>query len=106
MQSHVMPGLPTHLVRELNVGTVCISLCVLTRVRMRRDFFNRLVEKYLEQLIDSVRVLQTHCRYVKANHFKHYCATACAGTCQARMRCTAALDEWEHQIWRNRFVYS
>ena len=28
------------------------------------------------------------------------------GTCQAHMRCTAAIDESVHQVWRNRFVYS
>ena len=73
---------------------------------MRRDFLNRLIEKYFEQLIDSVRDLRPHCRNVKANDFKHYCAAACTGICQAHMRCTAALDELVHQIWRNRFVYS
>ena len=77
-----------------------------TRVRMRRDFLNRLIEKYFEQLIDSVQVLQPHCRIFKSNNSKHYCAAAWAGTCQAHMRCTAALDELVHQIWRNRFVYS
>ena len=69
----------------------------LTRVRMRRDFLNQLIEKYFEQLIDSGRVLRPHCRNFKANDFTH---------CQAHMRCTAALDESVHQIWRNRFVYS
>ena len=59
----------------------------LTRVRMRRDLLNRLIEKYLEQLIDSVRVLQPHCRNVKTKHFKHYCAAACAGTI-ARHTCS------------------
>ena len=72
---------------------------------MRRDFLNRLIEKYFEQLIDSVRVLRPHCRYSKANDFTHYCGAACAGTCLTHMRCTAALDESVHQIWRNRFVY-
>ena len=70
----------------------------IVRVRMHRDFLNRLIEKYFEQLIDSVRVLRPHCRNVKENDFKHYCAAACTGTCQA-------LDESVHQIWRNRFVY-
>ena len=64
---------------------------------MRRDFLYRLNEKYFEQLIDWVRVLRPHCRNFKANDFKHYCAAACAGTCQAHMRCTAAIDEWVHQ---------
>ena len=73
---------------------------------MRRDFLNQLIEKKFEQLIDSVRVLQPHCRNFKANDFKHYCAAACAGTCQAHMRCAAAIDESVHQTWRNRFVYS
>ena len=41
---------------------------------MRRDFLYRLIEKYFKQLIDSVRVLQPHCRNVKANDFKHCCA--------------------------------
>ena len=73
---------------------------------MRRDFLNRLIEKKFEQLSDWVRVLRPHCRNFKANDFTHYCAAACAGTCQAHMQCTAALDESVHQIWRNRFVYS
>ena len=76
----------------------------ITRVRMRRDFFNQLIEKYFEQLIGSVRVLQPHCCNFKANDFEHYCAAACAGTCQALMGCTAALDEWVHQTWRNLFA--
>ena len=77
-----------------------------SRVRMGRDFLNQLIEKYFEQLIDSVRVKRPHCRYFKAKNFTHYCAAACAGTCQTHMRCTAALDESLRQIWRNRFVYS
>ena len=71
-------------------------------VRMRRDFLYRL----FEQLINSVRVLRPHCRNFEANDFKYYCAAACAGTCQAHMLCTAAIDESLHQIWHNRFVYS
>ena len=55
-------------------------------VRMQRDFLNQLIEKYFEQLIDTVRVLRPHWRNFKANNFKHYCA----GTCQAHMQCTAA----------------
>ena len=74
-----------------------------TRVRMQREFLNRLIEKYFEQLIGSVQVLWPHCRNFKANDFKHYCAAASAGTYQAHMRWT---DELVHQIWRNRFVYS
>ena len=57
-----------------------------TRVRTRRDFLNRLIEKYFKQLIDSVRVLRPHCRNVKANDFKHYSAAACTGT-YARHTC-------------------
>ena len=79
-----------------------VEIVMSIRVRMRRDFLNRLIEKYFEQLIDSVRVLLPHWRNFKANDFKHYCAAAC----QAHMQCTAALDESVHQIWRNRFVYS
>ena len=78
----------------------------MARVRMRRDFLYRLVEKYLKQLIDSVPVLRSLCRNFKENYFKHYCAAACAGTYHAHMRCTAAFAESVHQIWRNRFVYS
>ena len=70
---------------------------------MRRDFLHRLIEKYLEHLIDSVQVLRPHCRNFKANDFRHYCAAACPGTCQAHMRCTAAIVESVHEIWRNRF---
>ena len=77
-----------------------------TRVWMRRGFLYRLIEKYFEQLIDSIRVLRPHCCNFKTNDFRHYCAAACAGTCQAHMRCTMAIDESVHQIWRNRFVYS
>ena len=73
---------------------------------MRRDFLYLLIEKYFKQLIDWGRVLGPDCRNFKANDFKHYCAATCAGICQARMRCTAAIDESVHQIWRNRFVYS
>ena len=73
------------------------------RVRMGRDFLNRLIEKYFEQLIDSVRVLRPHCCNFKANNFTHYCAAACAGTCEAHMRCSTAIDESVHQMWRNRF---
>ena len=73
---------------------------------MRRDILYRLIEKYFEQLIDLVRVLRPHCGSFKANDFKHYCAVACAATCQAHMWCTAPIDESVHQIWRNRFVYS
>ena len=73
---------------------------------MRRDLSNRLNENYIEQLIDSVRVLRPHCLNFKANDFEQYCVVACAGTCQAQMRFTAAIDESVHQIWRNRFVYS
>ena len=73
---------------------------------MRRDFLNRLIKKYFKQFIDSFRVLRPHCRTFRADDFKHYCAVACAGTCQAHMRCTAVIDESVHQIWRNRFVYS
>ena len=62
--------------------------------------------KYFEQLINSVRVLRPYWQIFKANEFKHYCAAACAGTCQAHMRCTAAIDELVHQICCNRFVYS
>ena len=69
---------------------------------MRRDFLNRLIEKYFEQLIDSVRVLRPYCRNFKANDFKHYCAAACAGTCQAHMQCTVTIDESLHQIGRNK----
>ena len=72
-------------------------LIITPRVRMRRDLLNRLIEKYFEQLIDSVRVLRPHCRNVKANNFKHNCAAACTGTCQAHVSCTAALDESVHQ---------
>ena len=60
---------------------------------MGRDFLYRLIEKYFEKLIDSVRVLRPHCRNFKANDFKHYCALAWAGTCQANMRCTTVIDE-------------
>ena len=60
---------------------------------MRRDFLYRLIEKYFEQLIESVRVLRPHCRNFKANDSKHYCAAACADISQAHMRCTAAIDE-------------
>ena len=81
------------------------SVRVNTRVRMRRDFGYRLIEKYFDQLIDSVRVLRPHCRNSKANDFQCYCAAACAGTCQAHMRCTAAIGESVKQIWHNIFVY-
>ena len=79
---------------------------VFIRVRMGRDFKYRLIEKYFEQLIDSVCFLQPHCRNFEANNFKHYCAAACTSTCQAHMQCTAAIDESVHQIWRIRFVYA
>ena len=72
---------------------------------MRRDFLNRLIKKHFKQLIDSVRALRPHCHNFKVNDFKHYCAAVCAGTFQAHMWCTAAIDESMHQIWRNRFVY-
>ena len=83
------------------IGPRLLHLTMVTRVRMRRDFLNRLIEKYFEQLIDSVRVLRPHCRNFKANNFKHYCAAACARICQAHMQCTAAIDESVDQIWRN-----
>ena len=83
-----------------------IIIIIIIRIQVRRDFLYRLIEKYFEQLIDSVWVLWPHCRNFKANDFKHHCATACASTCQAHMRCTSAIDESVHQIWRNRFVYS
>ena len=70
-----------------------------SRVRMPRDFWYRLIEKYFEQLIDSVRVLRrTILNIIVLRH-----APAHAN---AHMRCTAAIDESVHQIWRNRFVYS
>ena len=77
----------------------------IDRVRMRRYFWYRLIEKYFEQLIDSVRVLRPHCCNSKANDFQRYCAAACAGICQAHMRCTVAIGESVNQIWRNIFVY-
>ena len=69
---------------------------------MRRDFLNQLIEKYFEQLIDSVEfyshidviLRQTVLNIVVPRH------------APAHMRCTAALDESVHQIWRNRIVYS
>ena len=69
---------------------------------MGRDFLNQLIEKYFEQLIDSVRVKWPHCRYFKAKNFTHAPAHA-RHTCGVH---TAALDESLRQIWRNRFVYS
>ena len=60
-----------------------LKIGVDTRVRMRRDFLYRLIEKYFEQLIDSVLVIQPHCCNFKANDFEHYCA---------------AIDESVHQI--------
>ena len=92
--------------KTLDKGKHHKNIYILTRVRMRRDILNQLIEKYFEQLIDSVRVLRPYCRNVKTNDFKHYCAAACTCTCQAHVRCTAALDESVHQIWRIRFVYS
>ena len=29
MWSCILPGLPTHLLQELNVGTVCMYVCIL-----------------------------------------------------------------------------
>ena len=79
---------------------------MLIRVRMRRDFLYRLIEKYFEQLIDSVWVLRPHWRNFKANDFKHYCAAACARhTCglpqQLMNRCTkyGAIDLFTLECW-------
>ena len=58
-------------------------------VWMRRDFLYQLIEKYFEQLIDSLPNF-------KANGLRHFCAAACPGTCQAHMQCTAAIDESVH----------
>ena len=46
-------GMPSH-------HDVILFHILPIRVRMRRDFLNRLIEKYFEQLIDSVRVLRPH----------------------------------------------
>ena len=66
--------------------SVLLNHKVRLRVLMGRDFWYRLIEKYFEQLIASVRVLRPHCCNSKANDFEHYCAAACAGTCQTQMR--------------------
>ena len=86
------------------LGPYAVAIAVIVMVRMRRDFLYQLIENYFEQLINSVRGLRPHCRNFKANDFKHYGAAARAGTCQAHMRCRAAIDKSVHLIWRNRFV--
>ena len=78
----------------------------LTRVRMRIDFRYRLIEKYFKQLIDSVRVLWPHAVVLRRTILHIIVLRHAPAHAKAHMRCTAAIDESVHQIWRNRFVNS
>ena len=66
---------------------------VTIRVRMRRDFLYRLIKNNFEQLIDSIQVFRPHWHnFSRWTISKPYCAAACAGTCPANRRCTAAIE--------------
>ena len=73
---------------------------------MRRDFWYRLIEKYFEQLIASVRVLRPHAVVLRRMILNIIVPRHALAHAKAHMRCTVAIDESVHQIWRNRFVYS
>ena len=73
---------------------------------MRRDFWYRLIEKYFQQLIDSVRVLRPHAVVLRRTILNIIVPQNAPAHAKTHMRCTAAIDESVHQIWRNRLVYS
>ena len=73
---------------------------------MRKDFWYRLIKKYFEQLIDSVRVLRPHVVVLRRTILNIIVPQHTPPHAKTHMRCIAAMDESVHQIWRNKFVYS
>ena len=54
---------------------------------MRRDFWNRLIEKYFEQLIDSVRVLRPHAIVLRRPILNIIVLRHASAYANAHMRC-------------------